>query len=223
MVGPQDISAAFSGIGGSILPQLLRWSGYVLISAAIISVLWGAYLYFQFSISVDVFPLYGSGKDGIFSVAKKKRNRLRWVKNKTAWNSLFPLFNKKEIEPFDSEYIYPGNQVYVFDLNGRWIPGRININKSEDQIRAEINPVPYSVRNWEALMYKKHAEEYATQNFWLQNKEFFMVIATALLCLIMVGLTVWLTFQYAGGKAESIASLSNAINNFGVIKGVAPG
>ena len=104
--------------------------------------------------------MFGSGKDGVFSIGKKKKNRFKWIKKRTAWKPMLPLFNKQEVEPFDSEYIYPGNQVYAFCLNGEWIPGRVNIDKDEDTIRAEINPVPYYVRNWQSLQHKKNAQEF---------------------------------------------------------------
>jgi len=86
---------------------------------------------------------------------------------------MYPLFNKKDIEPFDQEFVYPGKQIYVFDLNGAWIPGRININKTEGKLRAEINPVPYYVRNWQSLEHKKNAQEFSEHDFWAENKIFY--------------------------------------------------
>lgn len=176
------------------------------------------YYLMSFKISAQVFEMYGSGKDGIFSVGKPKRNKFKWIKNRTAWKALYPLFNKKEIEPFSSEYIYPGNKIYAFKLDDCLMPGRINIFQSEDKIRAEISPVPFYVRNWQSLQHKKHAEEFAKHDFWSDNKYFFMVLLCAGVCLVMVCVTAYLCYKMVTPMQGSAQYLADAINNFGVIK-----
>lgn len=218
---PEDL---FGQIGPALirmLPSIMKYLGYFLIAFLIIGGLATLWYTLQFTLKVDVFPLYGSGKDGIFSVAKRKKNKVRWIKNRTAWRAMFPLFNKKDIEPFDSEYIYPGNQVYAFDLNGEWTPGRINVDKTENDFRAEINPVPYYVRNWQSLQHKKHAQEFAENNWWADNKSLILGLVVGLACLTLCGVTIWFNFKYAGGEGMKIIQsnndLASAIQGWGVI------
>jgi len=209
-------------VGSYIFPylgQIMYWTGIIIGSGIMIGVLYAIYYYLQFNIKATVFPLYGSGTDGIFSFGKPKSNRIKWIEKRTAWKSMFPLFNKKVHEPFDDEYMYPGKRVFIFELGDRWIPGRININKSENEIRTEINPVPYSVRAWEALQYQKNAAEFAEHNFWEDNKYFIMGVVSVLICCILCGVTIWLTYKFSVGGVDSAARLTDALKNFGTIQG----
>jgi len=206
----------FTGIGSKVV----FWIGYSMVGALILGVMVVFYYLLQFNMKADTWALYGSGKDGVFSIARKKWNRVKWINKKTAWRPLFPLFNKTELEPFDSEYIYPGKRIYAFILNDQWVPGRINIDKTEKQIRSEINPVPHHIRNWQSLLHKKNAKEFAEHNFWEDNKYFFMTIITAGLCLAMVGVTVYFTYKFATGSQGTMNSLADAIRGFNTIPSI---
>ena len=204
---------------GYIAPAI-KWLGYILISVAILLIFVAAYYFFAFKYKVTVFPLYGSGKDGTFAFGKPKTNKIMWNKTKTAWKTLYPLFNSKEIEPFDSEYIYPGNQLYAFELNNDLIPGRINIQKTENEIRGEINPVPYYIRNWQSLTYKKLQLEFSTPDFWTENKHYFYALIAILISCALCGATIYFTYKYAAGSGNAnINALTDAIQNFGNIPG----
>ena len=205
----------------SIISQTIYWIAYGLIGLLLILGMVAAYFYLTHGIKATVFPLYGSGKDGTFSFGKPKTNKVKWTKKKTAWKSLFPLFNNKNREPFDQEYIYPGNRIYVFEINGEWIPGRININASEEKIRAEINPVPYYVRNWMAAEDKIDDSEFAREDFWTNNKMLIMTIIAVGICCALAGLTIYLTYQFAAPGASAMNNLATALNGFGNI-GTAP-
>jgi len=215
----------------------------------------------QFRIKATVIPMYGSGKDGVFSFGRPKKNRIKWANHKTAWKSLWPLFNKIEREPFSSEFLYPGNQIYVYELENEWAPGRqnvsveikelagkdkervesevcewlknrfpksnwvvgqINVNLSEDQVRAQINPVPFFVRNWQSLTYRKHEIEFAKQDFWTQNRYLFITLGVIAFCCILCGAVIYFTFQFAGGAKQSMDLLSSAIQGMQNIPGAVP-
>ena len=215
------LSGALSGMNFTgMWVQVLFWVGYGLIGLLVLGVLVVIYYLLSFNVKANTWNLYGSGKDGVFSVSKQKWNRLKWINKKTAWRPLFPLFNKMELEPFDSEYVYPGKQVYAFVLNDKWMPGRINIDNTEETIRCEVNPVPYYVRNWQSLQHKKNAKEFAEHNFWEDNKYFFMVIVTAVLCLVMVGVTVYFTYKFATGGNAAMSNLANALRGFNTIPSI---
>lgn len=238
-----------AGIG-----QIMYYIGMGLLLIIILGVFAAALHVMKFKIKATVIPLYGSGEDGIFSFGKPKKNRIRWINHKTAWMSLWPLFNKVEREPFSSEFIYPGNQIYIYELENEWAPGRqnvsvklneqsedkkgkkknkiekkvnawlkkrypnkkwvvgeINVNLTEDEVRAKINPVPFHVRNWQSLTYRKHEIEYAKQDFWTQNKLLFVTLGVILICGVISVATIYFVFQFAGGAKESMDLLANAI------------
>jgi hypothetical protein len=205
-----------------IVGQFVYWISIILLGIVIITIFVMVGYLMQFRIKATIIPMYGSGKDGIFSVGKPKTNRIKWINNKTAWKSMKPFFNKNEKEPFDDEYIYPGNRVIAFELNGQWIPGRYNINQTEEGIRAEVNPVPYYVRNWQSIQHKKNAEEFAKQGFWNENKTLIMIILTAFACCAMVIATIYFTYKFAEGGRADISMLSNAIKGLQNVPGNIP-
>ena len=194
-----------------ILGEIVYWVGIVMAAVIILAVFVGLYYVLQFNIKMDYFQLFGSGKDGTFSFGKKKKNRFRWIKNRTAWKPLFPLFNKKDIEPFDSEFVYQGNQTFGFKLNDDYIPGRINIEQDEQTIRCQINPAPYYMKNWFIAKLKENEAEFAVHSFWEDNKYMIMTILCVLICCVVCGVTIYLTYQYAAGGRSDVGALKNAI------------
>lgn len=203
----------------SMIGPVLYWVGWGTLYIVVMLAFVALWYYTRFKIKATVYQMYGSGKDGVFSFGAPKTNRVRWINNKTAWKSLFPLMNKKEIEPFDSEYIYPGKRIYVFELNDQWIPGRINITQTESTLRAEINPVPYYVRNWQSLAHRKNAEEFAKQGFWEENKYLFITLGVVAFNLVLCGVVIYFTYKFAAGGRAQMASLTDAIRNIGNIPG----
>ena len=95
------------------LASLMYWLGIGLVGLVIVAGMGAAYYIFGFQIKATEFRLYGGGKKGNYSIAKPKSNRYKWINNRTAWKPLFPLMNKKQVEPFSSEYIYAGNKIYL--------------------------------------------------------------------------------------------------------------
>ena len=198
-----------------ILSQIMYWLGMALLAGLIIGVLWFAWYTTTFKIKATVYPLYGSGKDGIFSIGKPRYEKVKWVNDKTAWRSNKPLFNKEDREPFDSEYIYPGSRIHVFELNNQWFPGRINITQTEEGIRGEVNPVPYVVRNWQSMTHKKHAQEFAKMGFWEENKYMFITMGCIIACCVICGATIWMTYKFATGGTNAMNNLATIMQNMG--------
>ena len=201
---------SFNVVG--VLGPVMYYVGIFFLAIIILGAFWTVLYMSKFTIKATVIPMYGSGKDGTFSFGKPKKNRIKWTNHRTAWQSMFPLLNKTEREPFDTEYIYPGNQIYVYELNDTWVPGRININQTEKEIRAEINPVPYYVRNWQSLTYRKHEIEFAKLDFWSENRSFFITLGVVAFCCILCGAVIYFTFEFAGGAKSSIDMLARAID-----------
>ena len=213
-----------SGLGSNIdwftiVGQFVYWIVIVIAGLGVSAGGWLLYHFLSFPYKITIWPLYGSGKDGVFSFGKPKANRIKWNKQKNAWIKLLPLFNKKEVEPFDSEYIYPVKNIYAFELNEELMPARININKTEKRIRGEINPVPHAVRNWQSLQHKKNAIEYASEGWWDQNKAYVYMLLAIVFSLALCGVTVWLTYKFASLGRNDISGLTEAIKNIGRIPG----
>lgn len=202
-----------------IFVETARWIFYIIGGLMATGVAWMGVHLFSFPIKCHYWEIYGSGKDGIFTVTKMKKNRFKWNKEKSAWRPLKPFFNKQEVEPFDSEYIYPGRVVYAFKFNEMYHPGRIDI-QAEDRFRGIVKAVPHSVRAWQSLQHKKNAQEFASGIFE-RNRAFIMTILTVLILCVLVGFTFWLIFQFVAPAKESMDGLSSALR--GVAEANIPG
>ena len=198
------------------------WVFYGLLALMLLFGFLMVYYFISYNYKVDVYPMYGSGKDGVFSVGKRKKNRVKWNKAKNGWKKLWPLLNRKSIEPFDDEFIYPGKKIIAFELNQQWFPGRINITQSENEIRGEICPVPYWVRNWQALEYKQNSMDFAKHDFWNDNKNFIWMLLAVGICCALCGVTIWLTYKFAGGGVGAMDRLTSALQGFGGVSAGAP-
>jgi len=215
---PGMSSVNWGGIAGNVI----YWVAWGLLGLVLIGLFFVMYYYLTFNIKATVFPIYGSGKDGIFSVGKPKTNRVKAIKRGNMWRSLYPLMNKKNREPFDSEYIYPGKRIYVFDLNGEWMPGRINIDHTENQIRAQINPIPYWVRNWADAESRIVEIENAQTDWWSENKNMVYMLIAVAICCTLCGATVYFTYKFATIGTGSINTLTAALKGVAT-SGAPPG
>jgi hypothetical protein len=196
--------------------KLVYWLGWGLIIIAVLALFFVVYYFFSFKYKVFEIPIVGSGTDQGFSVGKTKTNRFKWNRRKMAWRPMKPYFNKIEIEPFDERYIYHGNVIYAFKLGEHYIPGCVSINRMEDAaLQAEINPVPYYIRNWQSMKHKQHEMEFAKHDWWSDNKAIVYMLITVAACLGLAGLTVYLTFQFAAPSAAEMGDLANAIRGLG--------
>jgi len=242
------------------LSSIMYWVGYLILIVFMLAILGAVFYYVSFPIKANIFQIYGSGTDGTFAFSKRKTNRVKWNAKKTAWQPMFPLFNHRQIQPFDTEYLYPGKQIYVFELNNEWMPGRINVAKvdedniaipkeeqarieeevltylrkkksvqwipvdisvgqTEDKIRGSINPVPYTVREWQSIEYKRNAIEYAEHNFWNDNKSLVVFLICSITIIGAGLLFVYMSYKMAGAGSQDIQSLVKALGSVGNIPG----
>ena len=110
------------------------------------------------------------------------------------------------------------------------IPGQMNVNVTKVNVKgekylsisAEVNPVPHYIRNWQCLQNKKNAMEYSEHTWWQDNKALMISLFAGIAILVACCVTIYFTYQFAGGGREDISMLSNAINNFGNIPGKPP-
>ena len=218
-----DVNAAImEAVGSQSFGSAIYWLGYGLLGLFLILAMFTAYYFLSFNIKATVYPLYGSSKDGIFAVQQPKTNKVKWIKHNTAWRKQWPLFNNKDIEPFDAEYIYPGNRIVAFELNKEWIPGRINVKQGESGLRAEINPVSYAMRNWQCLQYKQNAVEYSNPGWWDENKNFILGILTVAICIAGMLAAIYFTYKYLAPGRADIQAFTAALRTAGTIPAIGP-
>ena len=210
----------------SLLENVNFWGAFGSIAKYVLYFLWamiviGVGLFFMyvsaFKIKAEVVPLHGSSKNGALSFGRKKKNRFKWVENKTKWKPMYPLFTKTTIEPFDPDYIYQGNKVIAFKLGEDYIPGKYSFDEKNKHFN--LSPVPYYIRNWQSLEYRKNQAEFSQNSFWEQNKYFIMVIIAAAICCAMVLGTAYLSYQFTQQGVAASSSLAESIRNFQVIPG----
>lgn len=171
----------------------------------------------RFRIKATVFEVVGSGNGDQLAVGKKKYQRFRWNRKKTAWVPLFPLFGKQDIEPFSTENVYANNNIIALRMPDQtYIPVKIQLSdkvgkKNEKgeplalkEMISEMNPVPHYLRKWNEIEIQQDEIEFQSQNFWEQNKAIIVTIVVAFLCLLLVGITIYLTYRYTGNKFDQI-------------------
>lgn len=160
------------------------------------------------------WPVVGRGDNR--GIDRPKFNKFRWNKSKTHWIGLWPLFNKREVEPFSDDYIYPGNNVYAYYMDGEYIPASIKLG---DKNKAGvISPIPYYARRWQFLQLKQNEMEFTKKGWWDENKTYITAIVTVIICGSLCALTVWWSYEYGAqvlGQAKEVGQnfISNAISS----------
>lgn len=199
----------------SVFSRLLFWGEAIFIMVLCMALVFFVFHVLKHKFKAVEYSIVGSGTLQGLSVGSRKSNRYRWNKDKTKWLPLMPLFNKTEISPFPERYRYAGNRLIVFKYGEHYIPGCINIDSKESEdIKAEINPVPYSVRNWMNIRIQKTISELSKPTFWEKYTPYIALIATVGLCCLITGVTVYLTYNFAGGGAASMDRLAGQISKF---------
>lgn len=212
--------------------SIIYWGGYVFMGLIVGALVFAVVKLRGFNIQAIIWPVTGSGT-GNMTIGKPIFNKFKWNGKRTAWIKKKPLFSKKEYPPFEQKYIYPGNRIYCYEINGELIPAEIHVNRTkhiigedgEEQILADpmnVNPVPYHLREWQAMEHKKNMSEYSNKDWFNENKQFIMTIGAVLFCCVLCGVTIYLAFKFAGGGVSSMNSLTDAIKGLGQIPGVGP-
>ena len=221
-------------VSAATLTNVVMWLG---IGLLMLFVLIGVFFIFHmlsYSYKITIWPLVGSGNKDEYTIGQPKTNKIKFTKDRTTWKKLWPLFNSKRLQPFDGQHIYPGKRIYAYELDGEYIPAKINIaapvykkdeNGNKVLVSAEvmkINPVPAHIRLWQMQEHRRNAQEFAQQGFWEQNKQILLTLGVAIACLACVGLTVYFTYKFTTGGVAATDRLTSAIKGLGNIPGVAP-
>lgn len=214
----QAIAQQIPSVNGG---QVWNYIGYSLI--VVILILFGLMLYywFSFKIRINVFPVNSRGNNSLV-VSRHRVVKVKWIKHKTAWRSQFPLLNRRNIEPLDAKYIYPGNEAYVFEVDGEWVPADICIDKSGSDFEGKINPVPYFVRNWQATEFRNNEQEYARQDWWAENKAWVVGVIMFAICAGMLVGATYLIGKYWMPVQSDVASIAQAAKSITTAQGIGP-
>uniref|UniRef100_A0A6H1ZIP2 Uncharacterized protein n=1 Tax=viral metagenome TaxID=1070528 RepID=A0A6H1ZIP2_9ZZZZ len=207
MVDISEIGVSFAQGFTGIIPQLMRYLGYLIWAIIILGGMWGLYVLMQYKFR------YMYAEAGPGGIRRFRKDRIKAVKDKGAdkWKLLWA---KDKIEPFDSKYIYPGNLIFGYRVEKNChIPAVWNENKEG------IDIIPRDVKFWQSTEIQQAALEY--QDLRSKMLPILTTLGTIIFCLILVGITVWMTYKYIGGGLNSVASSVSSLQT--AASGLAPG
>lgn len=200
---------------GGIIGKIMLYVGYALFGGIMAIILYSVFHLLSFNIKVHEIELVGSGTEEGLSVGKIRKNRFKWNRHKTHWKVLWPLMNRQEIEPFEDRFVYIGKQVYAFKLGNHYVPGNVNISRKENKLIGSIDPIPHSVREWEAAKIRQFEEEFVKKGFWNENKMLISVMIVALILMAACVATIWLSYKFATQGVDAASSATDFFKSLG--------
>lgn len=206
MVDVNEIGRSFAQGFTGIIPQLFRWLGWIVWGVVILGGMWGLYILSQYKFK------YMYAEAGPGGIKRFKKDRIKLIKDKSVdkWQLLWA---KDKIEPFDSKYIYPGNLIFGFRVERNCHTPAV-WNKDT----GVIDIIPRDVKFWQSTEIQQAALEY--QDLRSRMLPILTTLGTVIFCLILVGVTIWLTYKYIGGGLNSVASQLSTLQK--VSQGLAP-
>jgi len=182
------VTQGFTGV----LPQVMKYVGYLFWGILVLGGMWIGYVLFQYKYKY-MYAVAGPG-----GIRRLKKDRIRPIKHKGAdkWQLLWA---KDKIEPFDSKYIYPGNTVF-----GYRVEKDCHVPALWNDMEKSIDIIPRDVKFWQSTEIQQAALEY--QDLRSRMLPILTTLGTVIFCLILVGLTIWMTYKYIGGGLDSVAN-----------------
>jgi len=192
MVDISELGASFASGFTGVIPSMMRALGWLVWGIIIIGGMWLGYILMQYKYK------YMYAEAGPGGIKRLKKDRIRATKHKGAdkWQLLWA---KDKIEPFDSKYIYPGNVVFGYRVEKNChTPAKWN------EPTESIDIIPRDVKFWQSTEIQQAALEY--QDLRSRMLPILTTLGTVIFCLILVGITIWMTYKYIGGGLNSVAS-----------------
>lgn len=210
---PSALNQAFGGFMtgnvGSLLVDILVWT---IIIIALLAIFGAVYIFVTYKYKITIFKVYGSvGEKQSYSIGKPKKDFARVAKD-GGWKLLFA---HKDIEPIESKHIYPGNRVYLYEIDGILEPGKIACGKDNFQ----IEPVPYSVRKKTELELQQLEQDFAKGGAWEANKIFIYMLIGGAMVLCLAGFVIWLAFKKTDQVVPALQTFSESLKNVNTISG----
>tara|TARA_R100000656_G_scaffold114808_1_gene87297 strand:+ start:6518 stop:7180 length:663 start_codon:yes stop_codon:yes gene_type:complete len=195
-----------------LLSRTMYWLGYILLGCLVMGIIgFGTYIY-SFKYKVTILERRGSGKTdpqgkAEHFIGKIKKDRAREVK-KDGVLKLKLLRSKKSIEPPGYESIYPGNNLFLYKVGPQhFVPVSFKCGNP----MAVFEPLPQNISYWEQLEIQQGAEDYQKRNIWDKYSPMLIMSGTILFCLILVGVTIYYTYQYHQGALQATSGLVDAL------------
>ena len=223
MVTPGDISGIFDGLlqnFGGIAAKALGWAFVMGVMFGFIAMV---YILFQYKYKVTLLLRRGSGVDdekvgtnyAIGKIMRYERARVIKKKGIVKWKL---LFGRKEIEPVDSDLIYPGNNIFLYKFSStHYTPAKWTITGNPE---VTISPLPRNIRFWEQLEIQQSALDYQSQHFWDKYGSYVIVFVGILLSVLLAGFVIWLSFKQAGDVVPALKGLTESIKDSQFISGI---
>ena len=204
----EGFSNLFTGNLGPIIVQVIVW---LMVIGGICAIMFVFYIIITYKYKFMIVKVYGDGKGGM-GIGKPKFDLAREMKD----GSLQFLFRRKvNLEPFKSSEIYPGNWMYVYDIDGKIIPGRLSTN-----LRGSlIEPVSYADRKKVELELQQNALDFAKVDAWEANKIFIYTLIGAGMVIVLAGFVLWLSFKKTDAMVPAMQGLTDSMKNFNTISG----
>ncbi len=202
---PKEIGGYFDQfMDMALFGQLITWIGYFLTATVVLGVLLGFYFAFKYKYKVT-YPIlnYESGKETA-QIIRYKKDRARTIRHKDGRVEQHILLLNRKTEQFKEEDIIPKNRINILKVNndGTYIPMPV-IQLSEPI--ADFETLTPEEKHWAILQLKENARTYADSDELKKMRN--MVMFTAILCLVLVGITVYLAFKAPNKAAEAADAL----------------
>ena len=210
---PEAISAAFSGfMTGNVGEVIVKVMVWLLIIAAFGIICLGLYLFIIFKYKVKIIRVRGSGSEETkYAVGKITSDWARKTK-KGEWQF---LLSRKKIAPIESQHIYQGNKVFIYDIDGEYVTGKIQCADGN----FAINPIPFSVRRKAELELQQLEQDFSKMDSWEANKIFIYTLMGAAMVIILAGFVLWLAFKKTDSIVPALNTFSAAAKDFNTIPG----
>lgn len=167
-----------------------------------------AYVLMQFKYKVIIRIMGSENSDGTRSVRLIKNDKLREIKKNGIVESCRLFKSKVNITPLDYRYIYPKNIIFLDQLGpDTFVPTPFNEIKTYDLAIQNI-------KQWEQMEIKRGAEDYVKKQGWDKYKDFALTLGVVLLCMVIVGVTIYLSYKYHAAALGKTDTLVQALNNF---------
>ena len=206
MVDVSELGASFAQGFTGILPQMMRYLGWLIWGIIILGGMWLGYVLLQYRYKY-MYAVAGPG-----GIRRLKKDRIRPIKHKGAdkWQLLWA---KDRIEPFDQKYVYPGNVVF-----GYRVEKDCHIPALWNEQSKSIDIIPRDVKFWQSTEIQQAALEY--QDLRSKMLPILTTLGTIIFCLVLVGVTVWMTYKYIGGGLSEVADKVSTLQT--VAEGLGP-
>ena len=205
---------------GGIIAKTMYWLGYTLLTLLIMGGLFAVFIFMQYKYKVTILMRGGTGsKNEAHAIGRVVKDRAREYRDKNGVTKWKLLFKRKNIQPPDYENIYPGKNLFLYQSGpNSYYPFKLTVSNPS----ASFEPIPHDVNLWTGLELREAAQEYQQPSFWQKYGNVAVMMGTIFFCLILVGVTVYYTYQHANGVSSALGGLTDTLKNVNTIGGVGP-